>query len=130
MDDLLWNGSWSKEEDSSCEESVFVSDDPSQLSSPPLQELQTVARMLGLPEVDTPAPEMRRVEKLVKDSKFLCERENSWPEGASTVEVLVEELENDKGFNLYKFFSPFPFFFFWLGHLALIKKKIFLTLQL
>ncbi|CAK9324671.1 unnamed protein product [Citrullus colocynthis] len=96
MDDLLWNGSWSKEEDSSCEESLFVSDDPSQLSSPPLQELQTVARILGLPEVDTPVPEMR-VEKLVKDSKFLCGRENSGPEGASTGGVLVEELENDKG---------------------------------
>ncbi|XP_038902463.1 transcription factor bHLH87-like [Benincasa hispida] len=96
MDDLLWNGSWSIEEDRNCEESLFVSNDPSRCSSPPLQELQTVARILGLSEINTPAPEMK-VEKLAKDSKVLFEREKSWPVGASSGGVLFDEVENDKG---------------------------------
>lgn len=67
MDDLLWNGSWSNEEDNRCNESLFVSGDPRHCSILPLQELQIVARTSRLREV-------------AKD------------EGAS-----MEELENDKG---------------------------------
>lgn len=89
MDDLLWNGSWSTGEDDGSEESLFSSDDPSRCSSPPLQELQTVARILGLPEIETPAPAV----ELAMDPK-------SWPAGASSGGVLLEELENDKGLNL------------------------------
>lgn len=115
MDDLLWNSSWSNEENSGSEESLFVSDDPSRCSSPPLQELQTVARILGLPEIDTSTPETR-VGKLAEDSKVLFEREKSWPMEVTTGGVLFEVLENDKGLNLSKLCSHlillFSFFLF------------------
>ncbi|KAA0061131.1 transcription factor bHLH87-like [Cucumis melo var. makuwa] len=95
MEDLLWNSSWSNEEDSGSEESLFVSDVPGRCSSPPLQELQTVARILGLPEIDTRTPEIR-VEKLAKDSNVF-EREKSCPVEVTTGGVLFEVLENDQG---------------------------------
>lgn len=110
MEDLLWNSSWSNEEDSGSEESLFVSDVPGRCSSPPLQELQTVARILGLPEIDTRTPEIR-VEKLAKDSNVF-EREKSCPVEVTTGGVLFEVLENDQGLNLYKLCSHLILLFF------------------
>ncbi|XP_022948912.1 transcription factor bHLH87-like [Cucurbita moschata] len=92
MDDLLWNGSWNNGEDDGGKESLLFSDGSSRCSSPPLQELQTVARILGLSEIETPTPEMRAVE-LAVDPK-------SWPAGASSGGLLLEELENDKGIGV------------------------------
>lgn len=101
MDDLLWNGSWSGGgDDDGCEENLFISD-PSCCSSPPLKELQTVAEILGLPEINNSASDMGsmalRKPAGVVDLKLLCDRGNSWPAGASSGGLLLEELENDKG---------------------------------
>lgn len=93
MDDLLWNGSWNNSgNDDGGEESLFGSDDLSRCSSPPLQELQTVARIMGLPDV--------RPEELAKDysKNFLSDREKLCrPAGVSSGGVLLEELKNEKG---------------------------------